>query len=151
MNDEQRIKLWYWVGFYVLLPLTTYPAAALLSYFMPIRFSLRMAVAKGDILFWVTMLLATTMSMTVIAFWKSPAKQMKPTEMNLFDHLCFIVMTILVVFYSMVYGWIITTRLPGGPDMSNPDFVMRFTALSALATVVFCSRQYYRLLRLRRA
>jgi len=144
MNAEQIRKVIGWATFYVVLPLLVYPAAFFIAAFSGMAFSWDDLLVKGDVLFLVVVLLATTLDWTVIDFLLTPRSRAGDSW---FDYLCFALLLIALVFYTMVYGWVITTRLSAAPFVANSRAVMWFSGASLLVWVVGCGVQYTRLVR----
>jgi hypothetical protein len=144
MKPEQMRKFVGWCGFYVALPVLIYPAAALIGTVLGNPISFQEVLIKGDLLFIVVVLLATTVDWTIIDFRLTSEKEITNKWA---DYLIFVGLILALIFYTMVYGVLLTTRLPGGPPVAAPGFLAGFTAVSFITGTIICGAQYFNLLR----
>ena len=144
MKAEQLRKFVGWYGFYVTLPLLVYPAAALVGGIIGEPLSWQDILIKGDLLFVVVVLLATTLDWMVIDFRLTPKTQ---STQQWVDYVWFVVCILALVFYTLMYGWLITTRLPGVRPLHNPELLAYFSAISFVGWGLFCGTRYFFLLR----
>jgi hypothetical protein len=144
MNAEQWMKWRSWWAFYVGLPLVVYVAAGFFSVLSGKPFPVEDMIVKGDLLLLVIILLVTTLDWTVLDFILAPKTHV---ELQGWNQACFLV-TILALFaYTMVYGWVVSSRLPGSLPIENKAIMIWFTILSLLGTICFCAAQNLSLLR----
>src|SRR5438876_4726374 len=101
MKPDQMRKFVGWCGFYVTLPVMVYPAALLIASVQGIPFSFEDILVKGDLLFIVVVLLATTVDWTIIDFRLTPASE---TRTRWLDYAIFVVLILALIFYTMMYG-----------------------------------------------
>jgi hypothetical protein len=144
MKPEQMRKFVGWCGFYVALPLVVYPAAVVIAKITDVAYSFQDIFVKGDLLFVVVVLLATTVDWTVIDFRLTPIT--KSTKQWL-DYVIFVVALLALLFYTLMYGWLITTRLPESQPIRNAETLAHFSGWSLLFWTLFCGSQYFHLLR----
>src|SRR5437879_3507533 len=124
MKPEQLRKLVGWCGFYVALPMLVYPVAALIALMNDMVVSFEDILIKGDVLFVVVILFVTTVDWTVIDFRLTPRTQ---TSQQWIDYVIFVVAILALIFYTMMYGVLITTRLPEAPPIRNPGLLAGFS------------------------
>jgi hypothetical protein len=108
-----------------------------------IPFTLEDVLVKGDLLLLVVILLATTLDWTVVDFLLTPKRQ---ADLQWANYAWFCATFLVLVFYTLVYGWLVASRLPGGPSIRDPQAVLWFTALSAAMTIWYCGYRNYQLL-----
>ncbi|MFN4261588.1 MAG: hypothetical protein ACK4RK_20075 [Gemmataceae bacterium] len=121
-----------------------HPAAALVSYFMGTPLGLSDVLVKGDVLFLVVVLLATTWDWTVPAILLTPRSR---AGEELLSYIAFIVLVLALLFYTLIHGGLIPTRLLGAAPIANPDGVVLLRGMSFVGGMTLGGVQYYRLRR----
>lgn len=144
MSPEQWMKWRSWLAFYVILPLLVYAGAGLFAFLLGRPFPVEEMLVKGDLLLLVIVLLVTTLDWTMMDMLLAPRTQLGSQAWNQTVFL----LTILALFvYTLVYGLVVSSRLPGAVPIARPDTMLSFTVLSLIGAVVFCGAQNLALLR----
>ena len=145
-------KQWYqflgWVAFSVILPVLVYPAAWLLAFLTDTNFSWTKALSSGELLFLVVVQLAMTVNWMIQDFRERPQKSTKQSlSKDVYDYCCFIGVLLSLIIYTMIYGWVITNRIPGGIPVSRSEAMMWFCICSLIGYASCCGMIYYRILK----
>ncbi len=143
MNAEQWMKWRSWLAFYVVLPLLVYAGAGLFAYLLGKTFPAEDMLVKGDLLLLVIVLLVTTLDWTVMALILAPRSQLRLQGWN---QACFLIIILALFGYTMIYGLVVSSRLPGATPIEKQDVMIWFTMFSLVATIFFCGAQNYWLL-----
>jgi hypothetical protein len=148
MSKPQIRKFIGWIVFYVILPIMVYPTTGLIAYFSGTNTSFTDIIVKGDSLFLVVILIATTIDIMALDFLKSPGEQ---HDDNLLKYITFIFMILALPFYCMMYGWLLSMRLQPSQVIKNSDTWANFCAYSTAAFALVCGAVTFEILRTERS
>ena len=148
MSKPQIRKFIGWIVFYVVLPIMVYPTTGLIAYFSGTSTSFTDIVVKGDSLFLVVILIATTIDMMALDFLKSPGEQHND---ELIKYIIFIFMILALPFYCMMYGWLLSMRLQPSQAIKNSDNWASFCTCSTAAFALVCGAVTFEILRTERS
>ena len=144
MSPEQWMKWRSWWAFYVALPLLVYAGAGFFAYLVGQPFPVEEMLVRGDLLLLVIILLVTTLDWTVMDMLLAPRTQL---SLQMWNQGLFLVTILALFVYTMIYGFAVSSRLPGAAAIAKQGVMIWFTVCSLAATIVFCAAQNLWLLR----